>query len=91
MKTLIRPAVTLFILLSLITGLIYPLLVTGIGQAAVSRTGRWQPDRTRRQVNRFPADRPELSPIPKYFWGRPSATGLSPTMPQHPAAPISAR
>jgi len=33
MKTLIRPAVTLFILLSIVTGLIYPLLVTGIGQA----------------------------------------------------------
>ena len=31
MKTLIRPAVTLFILLSIITVLIYPLLVTGIG------------------------------------------------------------
>ena len=32
MKTLIRPAVTLFILLSIITGVIYPLLVMGIGQ-----------------------------------------------------------
>ena len=33
MKTLIRPAITLFILLSLVTGLLYPLLVTSISQA----------------------------------------------------------
>ena len=32
MKTLIRPALTLFAALSLITGLAYPLLVTGIAK-----------------------------------------------------------
>lgn len=32
MKTLLRPAVTLFLLFSGLTGLVYPLLVTGIGK-----------------------------------------------------------
>ena len=34
MKTQLRPALVLFLLLSLITGLAYPLLVTGIAQLA---------------------------------------------------------
>jgi potassium-transporting ATPase KdpC subunit len=32
MTKLLRPAVTLFTLLSVLTGLIYPLAVTGVGQ-----------------------------------------------------------
>ena len=77
MKTLIRPAVTLFILLSVITGLIYPLLVTGIGQALfpnqaagslIERDGK--PIGSRLIGQNFTD--------PKYFWGRPSATGPYP-------------
>jgi len=34
MKTLVRPALTLFVVLSLITGLVYPLVVTGIAKVA---------------------------------------------------------
>ena len=77
MKTLIRPALTLFILLSLITGLIYPLLVTGIGQvlfpkqaagSLIERDGKRVGSRL---IGQNFTD-------PKYFWGRPSATGPYP-------------
>ena len=79
MKTLIRPAVMLFILLSVITGLIYPLVVTGIGQAVfpaqvagslIERDGK--PVGSRLIGQNFTD--------PKYFWGRPSATSPYPNI-----------
>ncbi|MER2526403.1 MAG: potassium-transporting ATPase subunit KdpC, partial [Candidatus Competibacter denitrificans] len=82
MKTLIRPAVTLFILLSLITGLIYPLLVTGISQlllpdqaagSLIEREGKLIGSRL---IGQNFTD-------PKYFWSRPSATA---PYPYHAAA-----
>ena len=77
MKTLIRPAVTLFVLLSIITGVIYPLLVTGIGQALFPKQAAGSPIKRdgktvgSRLIGQHFTD-------PKYFWGRLSATGPYP-------------
>lgn len=73
MTALLRPALTLFITLSLITGLAYPLAMTGIAklvfpdQAAgslIQKEGKSVGSRLIGQA--FGA--------PGYFWGRPSAT-----------------
>jgi len=77
MKTLLRPALTLFLLLTLITGVLYPLLVTGIAKAAfpdeaagslIVRDGKTAGSRL---IGQNFSD-------PKYFWGRPSATSPMP-------------
>lgn len=74
MKTLIRPAVTLFILLTAITGLAYPLAVTGIAklifpsQAAGSLISQAGETRGSSLIGQSFSG-------PTYFWSRPSATG----------------
>jgi potassium-transporting ATPase KdpC subunit len=73
LKTLIRPAVVLLALLTLVTGLFYPLAVTGLAQAVfpaqangnlIEQNGRIMGSALIGQ----PFDAPE------YFWSRPSAT-----------------
>ena len=70
---LLRPALTLFALLSLVTGLVYPLAVTGVAQTAfadaangslVQRGGQAVGSRL---IGQAFAD-------PGHFWSRPSAT-----------------
>ncbi len=77
MKTLLRPAISLFILLSLVTGIVYPLLVTGIAKVAfpdaaggslIVKDGKAVGSRL---IGQNFTD-------PKYFWGRPSATSPQP-------------
>lgn len=77
MNTQLRPALVLFVLLSAITGVAYPLLVTGIAQSVfpgpangslVMRDGK--PVGSALVGQNFDA--------PKYFWGRLSATGDKP-------------
>lgn len=78
MASLLRPALTLFIALSLITGLAYPLLTTGIARwvfpsqaqgSLIERDGKTVGSSLIGQ--RF-SD-------PGHFWSRPSATGPTPT------------
>lgn len=77
MKTLVRPAVTLFILLSAITGLLYPLLVTGIGQTLFpAQTAGNLIERDGKLIGSSLIGQNFTDP--KYFWGRPSATAPDP-------------
>lgn len=73
MKTLIRPALTLFVLLSLVTGIAYPLLVTGIAQAAFpAQAGGSLVMRDGQAVGSSLIGQSFTDP--KHFWSRPSAT-----------------
>ena len=77
MKMLLRPAISLFILLSIITGIVYPVVVTGIGkalfpaQAAGSLIIKDGKPVGSKLIGQNFSD-------PKYFWGRPSATSPQP-------------
>lgn len=78
MKNILRPALVLFIALSIVIGLAYPLAVTGLAQAVFPR-----------QANGSLVVGADGKPVgseligqlyadPKNFWGRPSATGDKP-------------
>jgi hypothetical protein len=60
MKNLLRPAISLFVLLSIVTGVFYPLLVTGVARDGFPGCRQRQPDRQGRQTDRLRTDRPEL-------------------------------
>ena len=51
------PALRMLVVLTVLTGVVYPLLVTGVAQARVSASGERQPDRRRRQDRRIGIDR----------------------------------
>jgi potassium-transporting ATPase KdpC subunit len=73
MNTQLRPAITIFALLTIITGVIYPLIVTGIAQVAFPHqaTGSLitvDGKTIGSELIGQPFD------DPGYFWGRPSAT-----------------
>jgi len=77
MKTLLRPAVSLFVLLTAITGVVYPLVVTGISKVTFPDAANGslfvkegKPIGSRLIGQNFTD--------PKYFWGRPSATSPQP-------------
>ena len=73
----LRPALVVFGLLTLLTGVVYPLVVTGIGQARFTtrRTAASSQSGDRAVGSRL-LGQPFSSP--KYFWSRPSATGPQP-------------
>jgi K+-transporting ATPase ATPase C chain len=75
-KEQIRPAILLFIILSVITGIIYPLFVTGIAQTFFHKEANGSLIYiNERSVGSSLIGQPFDNP--KYFWGRLSAT--SPT------------
>jgi potassium-transporting ATPase KdpC subunit len=73
MTTLLRPALTLLLLLTLITGVVYPLAVTGIGQLLFSHTANGSViERNNKALGSELIG--QAFTDPKYFWPRPSAT-----------------
>ncbi len=77
MNTLLRPAVTLFLTMTLLTGIVYPFAVTGLAQvlfhdqaagSLVMADGHAVGSRI---IGQSFSD-------PKYFWSRPSATAPQP-------------
>ena len=78
MKSLVRPGVTLFVVLSVVTGLLYPLLVTGLAKVAFPHQAAGSLLRDDKgQVIGSSLIGQNFSE-PKYFWGRPSATSPMP-------------
>lgn len=77
MKNILRPALVLFFILTLVTGVAYPLLVTGVAkmlfpvQASGSLIMRDGKAVGSELIGQNFSD-------PKHFWGRPSATGPMP-------------
>jgi K+-transporting ATPase ATPase C chain len=73
----LRPAIVSFVLLSLVTGIVYPLAVTGIAQGLM-------PDKANGSLIQQDGKVVGSALIgqsfsdPKYFWGRPSATSPTP-------------
>ncbi len=77
MTSILRPAIALFLVLTVITGIVYPLVVTGVAQIAfphqaagslVVKDGKPVGSRL---IGQSFSD-------PKYFWSRPSATSPQP-------------
>lgn len=73
MMTIIRPAISLFILLMLITGIAYPVALTAIGQAFFSQKANGSLLSENGKVVGSQLIGQQFSDA-NYFWGRPSAT-----------------
>lgn len=72
----LRPAVIAFILLTVITGVAYPLLVTGFAQLFSNKATGSVIEVNGRVVGSALVGQPFSDP--KYFWSRPSATSPQP-------------
>jgi len=77
MLTQIRPAIVMFALLAILTGLLYPFAITGLAQVLFP----WQANGSLLYREGQPIGSALLGQAfddPKYFWGRLSATGPFP-------------
>jgi K+-transporting ATPase ATPase C chain len=70
----IKPAVTIFLVLTVITGVIYPLVVTGIAQVFFHRQANGSLISQNGKIVGSSLIGQNFDD-PKYLWGRPSATG----------------
>ncbi|SCK33925.1 K+-transporting ATPase ATPase C chain [Variovorax sp. HW608] len=77
MKDIFRPAIVLFVLLSAITGIVYPFVVTGVARTAFpAQAGGSLVLRDGKPVGSTLIG--QNFSDPKHFWGRPSATAPMP-------------
>jgi K+-transporting ATPase ATPase C chain len=77
MKNLVRPAVSLFVLLTVVTGIAYPLLVTGVARVAFPEQAAGSlVVQDGKVVGSSLIGQPFADP--KHFWSRPSATAPMP-------------
>jgi potassium-transporting ATPase KdpC subunit len=77
MKTILRPAVVLLILLTLLTGIAYPVAVTGVAKVLFpAQAAGTLIVRDGKPVGSQLIGQPFSDP--KYFWSRPSATSPQP-------------
>jgi len=78
MKATLRPALVLFLLLSVLTGLLYPLVVTGLAQLLFrsQANGSLLRGSGGQLLGSYLIG--QSFSDPKYFWGRPSATTPQP-------------
>lgn len=77
MNNIIRPVLVLSVALTLVTGVAYPLVVTGAAQALFPRQAAGSLIEVKGQPVGSALIGQNFSD-PKYFWGRPSATGPMP-------------
>lgn len=77
MKSTLRPALVLFVALTLICGVLYPFAMTGIGQLAFA--GKAQGSLVQRDGQTVGSSLiGQAFTSPDYFWGRPSTTAPVP-------------
>lgn len=72
-SSIMRPALTIFLILSLVTGLLYPLVVTGLAQILFPHKANGSLIQVHDQVVGSALIGQNFSAA-HYFWGRPSAT-----------------
>lgn len=77
MKNIIRPALGLFLGLTLLTGVLYPLAITGISQTVFSRQANGSLIMENGKVTGSALIGQHFTQA-AYFWGRPSATANAP-------------
>lgn len=77
MKNLIRPAITLCVATTIITGLVYPLAVTGVSQVLFPKQAAGSLIKRNNEVIGSTLIGQSFSG-PNYFWSRPSATSPMP-------------
>lgn len=77
MRSIFRPAITLLVLMTVITGIAYPLVVTGVAKVLFPQQASGSVVvQDGRPVGSWLIGQPFSDP--KYFWSRPSATSPQP-------------